>query len=160
MRKLSAVLVVLAFAAYAGNAAKEVAVGAAPSTTQDGVTLVNAIGCRCSIHVDAGTGNVNRKGFAPSGWSLYPWYYDSANGWTEGASSLRCSPNARLDGGVITAFACPDLEPLASFGRLACSSFGPTGHDGGTGADALTDAGTGPQPVVRTECWGPSLVGP
>lgn len=158
MRAFAFAALVLAGVALAGNAVKEVAVGAAPVTSQDGVTLGNAIGCRCSIHVDAGTGNVNRKGLAASGWYIYPWYYDLATGWTEASSSLRCQPNARLDGGLIFSFACPDMEPLARFGRLACSSFGPTGYDGGTGADSLSDAGTGPQPVVRTECWGPQVV--
>jgi hypothetical protein len=160
MRKLSLVVVTLAFAAWAGNSVSEVRPGAAPSKSTDGVTLGNAVGCRCSIRVDSGTDNVNRKGFAPSGWSLYPWYYDINLGWVEGNSTLRCAAEARLDGGLITAFVCPDMTPAARFGRLACASFGPTGHDAGTGADSIADGGTGPQPIVRTECWGPNLVGP
>jgi hypothetical protein len=160
MKRLLAVALVVCGVAWAGNAAKDVAVGAAPVSSLDGVTLGNAVGCRCSIRVDAGTAaaTIGSRGFAPSGWSLYAWYYDSTLGWVEGNSDLRCAAEARLDAGNIRAFVCPDIVPAARFGRLACASFGPTGHDGGTGADMYTDAGAGPQPRVRTECWGPNLV--
>jgi hypothetical protein len=56
------------------------------------------------------------------------------------------------------------MEPLASFGRVFVSKLGnPARVDAGTGADWITDSGTGvdspvpgPQPVYRIECWGPS----
>jgi hypothetical protein len=148
----------LALAAYAGRQGKDAAVGAAPSASTDGVPLDNVVGCRCSIRVDAGTDAVGSNGFASTGWKLYPWYYDEKLAiWSQANSSLHCSAEARLDGGLIRAFVCPDIVPTARFGRIACSSWGITGYDGGSGADLISDAGVGPQPKVRTECWGPAV---
>jgi hypothetical protein len=67
-----------------------------------------------------------------------------------------CPVSAKLDGGKILEFVCPDFEPLARYGRLACSGYGIVGADAGTGAALKTDGGSR-DAVVRTECWGPNM---
>lgn len=170
MKRLAFVAVVLAGAlALAGTTFKDTT-GAPPNplgpsdfAARQGVSLANAVGCRMSVRVDAGHNLLmdagsevyGHDGLAPSGWRLVPWYYDSANGWVEAQTSLHCAVEARLDGGKIHNVVCPDLIPAARFGRITVSKFGVVGYDGGTGADLLEDAGPGPAPKYRIECWGP-----
>lgn len=172
MRNL--VLVFVATAALAGTRYRDTT-GAPPSplgpsataSARNGVSLADAVGCRMSVRVDAGTagqGITGADGLAQTGLVLMPWYYDDALGWVEGDSSLRCSVAARPDAGIIRAFVCPDLVPAARFGRIAISKLGVAARtDGGTGADWVTDAGTGaaqpsgPLPQYRIECWGPNV---
>lgn len=158
-RILVALGLTVAVVAYAGNSFKDT-LGNRPVTTLDGVTLGNAVGCRCTARIDAGTTTIGTQGFASSGWKIVPWYYDATlAAWVESQSSLHCTPEARLDAGVIRQIVCPDYTPSARFGRLSCAKYGPAGADAGTGADWIADGGVGPQPVFRTECWGPALTG-
>lgn len=156
--------VLFAAVALAGRVAKDTngqppnPSGSGPLAATLGVKLEGAVGCRCSIRLDAGDDpNAGVDGFAASGWRMVPYYYDDALGWVESASSLHMQPNARLDGGRIRQFVFPDLEPLASFGRISCVTYGPVGYDGGSGRDLRNDGGNGALPLVRTECWGPSM---
>jgi hypothetical protein len=154
MKRIAFVGAVLAAAlAIAGNDSKETA-GTAPATSLDGVSMVNAIGCRCTVVVpDAGSNTIGADGLAASGWRVVPWYSGPNVPWTESPSSLHCQPAARLDGGRIRSLVCPDYEPLASYGRMSCAKYGIVGYDGGVGADWLADGGYGPVPVFRTECF-------
>ena len=131
-----------------------------------GIPLANAVGCRMSVRVDGGDlgqGITGADGLAQTGLKLQPWYYDPMLGWVEGDSSLQCSVATRPDAGIIRAFVCPDLVPAARFGRIFVSKLGnPARIDAGTGADWVIDSGTGlaqptgPLPMYRIECWGPS----
>jgi hypothetical protein len=134
-----------------------------------GIRLNDAVGCRMSVRVDAGEigqGIKGADGLAQTGLTIMPWYYDATLGWVEGDSSLRCNVAARPDAGIIRNFVCPDIVPAARFGSIMVSKLGnPARIDAGTGADWITDAGTGvatpvpgPQPLYRVECWGPNVV--
>ncbi len=48
------------------------------------------------------------------------------------------------DGGTRPGYVCPDLQPLALFGRIAAHSYGLVWSDGGV-------------PKTRLECFGPAL---
>lgn len=138
--------------AFAGTRAKDNSNGAVPTTclnisTGPWVSLSNATGCRMSARTDAGHIAIAGK--------MVPYYCQKqADGTsialpTEGAPGTHCTITARLDGGLATGFVCPDLEPLASFGYVAATSYGMTNRDGG--ADNF---------ILRMECWGPELTGP
>jgi hypothetical protein len=162
MRAALAIGVLVGLAAYAGTQGAAVVAGAggpAPAASSSlGVDLGSVVGCRCSLILDAGNDNVvGRNGFNATGY-VVPFYYDAHTLWTEGNSSLRCAIEAKLDGGKILGQTCPDIPVAARFGRILCAGYGITGQDAGTGADQLVDAGPGPQPIVRTDCWGPNLV--
>lgn len=139
----------IAFIAVAGTRAKDSA-GAAPTATTDGVGMGDAVGCRASIRVDGG-------GTIGTGTKLVYHYYDPVLLWSESTSALTCTVTARADGGTRSAYVCPDLEPLARFGRVAVSNFGLIGSDGGTGFGLGTDGGYNVAPVTRIECWGSSI---
>ena len=158
-RLLPSGAVLAAALAFAGTAGRNHPVGIGPTTAQpalQGISLGEAVGCRCSLFVDAGTAAVGQRGFNATGY-LVPYYYDNANGLVESQSSLHCAIAAKLDGGLIRNVICPDLVVAARFGRILCTGYGIKGQDAGSGADQLPDSGPGPQPVVRTECWGPNL---
>ena len=149
----------LAAYALAGQQGVDYTPGIAPTISSSstlGVSLAGAVGCRCSIRVDAGTNAIGSDGFNATGY-LVPFYYDPSNYWVEGQSSLHCAMAAKLDGGRIRQQVCPDIPVAARFGRVLCTGYGIKGYDAGTGADLIADSGVGPQPVVRTECWGPTL---
>lgn len=162
MRLLFAAAVLVGALALAGTQRKDSngvppsPLGPSAQAERLGVPMEGAVGCRCSIRLDAGVDAVGSEGLSASG-KLVPWYYDPWIGWVESKSSLHCSLSAKVDGGTIRQFVCPDMEPLAAFGRLACAKFNVFGVDGGTGADLISDAGAGPAPVVQTSCWGPGL---
>lgn len=161
MKRLAfACAVLLAAVAIAGQAARD-SHGNIPSfpATAYGVTLAGATGCRCTARIDGGVADtIGSLGFASSGWKIIPYYYDDALGtWVESASGLHCSPAARADAGLIRQVVCPDMEPLAAFGRVACVKWGAAGFDAGSGADLINDGGIGQLPKFRTECWGPSM---
>lgn len=165
MKRLAFVGVVLAAAyALAGTVGRDTNgeppsdLGPSANAATKGVTLNGAIGCRCSIRLDAGDDpNAGVDGIAASGWRMVPYYYNDSLGWVEPLTALHQLPNARLDGGRIRKMVFPDLEPLASFGRISCVTYGPVGYDGGSGRDLRNDGGNGDLPKVRTECWGPSM---
>ena len=154
-RALFTGLALAALAAFAGTRAKESA-GAVPALladggTTDGVTLADSIGCRASVRVADG-GTIN-------GGTLASFYYDPVLGWVRSATSLDCTlqANKLLDGGAPAAQVCPDSEPLARFGRWAVASTGLVGADGGTPNGVGVDGGSNVSPVVRVECWGPTI---
>ena len=155
--------VLFAAVAIAGQVGRDGTVSSPSNSvpaTSVGVTLNGAIGCRCSIRVpDAGTNVIGADGLAATGY-IVPWYKDdSLPVWTQAARgvALSCPIQAKLDGGIIRQYVCPDFEPLASFGRIYCGGYGILGYDGGSGQDWIADGGVGPAVVVRTECWGPSM---
>lgn len=139
--------------AIAGTRKKDRSAATAPTVDGDGISLADSIGCRMSARVDGG-GNLN------SG-TLIPMYKDTSGGaisdWQESASSLWCTIAPMADGGLRSAFPCPDMEPLARYGLISVKGYAVKGLDGGTGAALLSDAGTGTQPVLRVECWGPAI---
>ena len=140
----------IALGALAGTRAKESA-GAVPTAATDGVALNGAVGCRISIRVvDGGTIN---------GGTLALYYYDANLGWVRSASALDCAleANKAADGGAPSAQACADVEPLARFGRLAAVALNVTGSDGGTPNGFAAGGGQTVAPVVRVECFDPSL---
>lgn len=137
MRKLLLALV-LPVLAWAGTRAKESG-STPPTATTDGVNLSEVAGCRASVRVDAGT-------LGTSGKVLF-WYYDAVLGWVESDSALHCTVTATSnDGGTRMAYVCPDLQPAATFGRIAAQSYAVLASDGGP-LDVRT----------RIECWGPGL---
>lgn len=143
-------VVVCAAVAWAGSRASDSA-GAQPSAATDGVSLHRAQGCRMSVRVyDGGTLN---------GGKLLAWYYDSVLGWVRASTALDCTLEANKlpDAGAPAAQVCPDLEPLAQFGRLGAQSSALVGADGGTPNGLGSDGGRNQAPVVRVECWGPEL---
>lgn len=112
----------LAAFAFAGSRARESG-SAPPTATTDGVSMVVATGCRVSVRVDAGSLTAG---------TIIVSYYDPVLGWVESASTMHCVVAAtRLDGGVRTTYVCPDIQPVASFGRIAAHSYGITQDDGG-----------------------------
>lgn len=140
MRKIFfAVTAILALGAYAGTRAKESMGTTIPSASTDGVSLSEVTGCRISVLLDAGT--------LGTGGTLVMNYYDPVLGWVESASSINCTVTATtIDGGTRRAYVCPDIEPLALYGRVAAYAYGVTAVDGGAG-----------DLRVRTECFGPNL---
>jgi hypothetical protein len=153
MKNLLPVVAVLALAlavgASAGTRAKDKST-ATPTVAGDGVPLADSVGCRMSARVDGG-GNLDQG-------SLIPYYRDTPIAeWTPAASSLWCTVAPLPDGGLRSSFVCPDMEPLARFGLVSVGQFGLKGRDGGSGAAALADAGPSSQPILRIECWGPSI---
>ncbi len=166
---LTAALAVGATRAKDFNGNPPALLGPSDAAESLGVRLNDAVGCRMSVRVDAGLvgqGIKGADGLAQTGLKLQPWYYDSSLGWVEGDSSLQCTVATRPDAGIIRAFVCPDLIPAARFGSIMVSKLGnPARVDAGTGADWITDSGTGvdtpvpgPQPLYRVECWGPNVV--
>ena len=152
MRKLSLMIAGLcALAAWAGTRAKDSS-GAQPSAASDGVSLNDSIGCRASVRVTDG-GTIN-------GGKLLAWYYDPVLGWVRASTLLDCSLEANKlpDGGAPSAQVCLDFEPAARFGRIGFQSSSLVGADGGSpnGFDG-TDGGQHVAPVVRVECWGPTI---
>ncbi len=129
---------VLAVAAFAGTRKAESA-AAPPSGATAGVAISSqTTGCRASVYNDAGTINTG-------GQILYS-YYDPTVGWVQSASTLNCTVSATTaDGGTRTAFVCPDLQPVANFGRIAAQTYGVIWSDGGTGK-------------TRIECFDPTLL--
>jgi hypothetical protein len=162
VKQLALVALVLAGAALAGSQGynRQLQVGGpAPSAAATlGVTLAESVGCRCTVFIDAGVADdVGRDGLNPTGY-VTPFFYSPQTLWVEGNSSLRCNIEAKSDGGKILGQVCPDIPVAARSGRIMCAGYGTQGKDAGTGADQLSDAGFGPAPVVRTECWGPNLI--
>lgn len=164
MRGLALCGVLVAVTAFAATRAYESGVAPASNTASPltiGVDMANAVGCRCSLHIDAGlVDDVGRRGLLAQGYIATEYYDKSTVKWVESPRSLAlaCPIQSKLDAGLILEALCPDAQPLASFGRLHCYGIGIVGEDAGSGADQLSDAGPGPQPVVRTECWGPGFV--
>lgn len=131
-----AVVALFALVAWAGTRAKESA-AAPPSASTDGVALSEVTGCRASVYNDGGTIN--------TGGTILLSYYDSAVGWIESDSSLRCTVTATIaDGGTRAGYVCPDIQPLGQFGRIAAHSYGIVWSDGGV-------------PKTRLECFGALL---
>lgn len=158
MKRLGLVsLVLLAAVAFAGSQHASYpanAGGPAESASASlGVDLGYKTGCRCILYVDAGTDWTGHDGFDDTGY-VVPYFYEPKSLWVESASSLHCSVAAKLDGGKIRQVVCPDIPVAARTGRILCTGYGIKGADGGTGADLISDAGIGPAPVVRTQCWG------
>lgn len=143
MKKTLAAALVSLFAvslAYAGSRAKETT-GNPPTLATDGVNLAEVEGCRISVRsTDGGTIN---------GGTLRQWYYDSVLGWVPSNSSLDCSlDSARLlDAGAPSGQVCPDVIPLAKFGRMSVEA----------NAVRNFDAGTVPGITTRVECWGRNI---
>lgn len=149
MRRLFPLFIALvAFVAVAGSRAKE-SDGTVPSASTDGVSIADSVGCRASVHVDGGNVNTGAK--------LIYHYYDAVTLWNESASTLACTVTARADAGTRVSYVCPDLEPLARFGRVGVSLYGMVGIDGGTPNGVGADGGQNLTPVARIECWGPSI---
>lgn len=142
--------VLLAWLAWAGSRANE-STGAVPSLATDGVSLNDSEGCRLSVReADGGTLN---------GGTLAVWYYDARLGWVRSASALDCvlESNKLADGGAPSAQVCPDLQPLARFGRLGVEARGLVGLDGGSPNGLGVDGGANVAPVLRVECWGRAI---
>lgn len=124
-------------AALAGTRARD-SNGAAPTDAGEGVALADSVGCRVSARqTDGGT---------IGGGKMLVHYYDAVNGWTESAQAVHCTVTALTDGGSRSVYVCPDLEPLARYGRIGVSNYGLVN------ASAATTA-----PITRVECWGPAI---
>lgn len=138
MRNIAIIAVLFAVVAWAGTRAKESA-SAPPSAATDGVNLSAVTGCRASIKLDAGT--------IGTGGKIIISYYDAVLGWVESDSSIHCTVVATTnDGGTRQGYVCPDLQPIAQFGRIGAHAYGVLAIDGGPG-DIRT----------RLECFGPEL---
>lgn len=136
MRYFTIAVVLLTLAAFAGTRAKE-SRAAPPSASTDGVALSETTGCRASLYEDGGTINTGGK--------ILFLYYDAVVGWVQSDSTIQCTVSAtQADGGTRTGYVCPDLQPLATYGRIAAQSYGVIWSDGGV-------------PKVRIECFGPTL---
>lgn len=108
------------------------------------LTSMSTANCRMSVHVDGG-GNIQ------SG-RLVPFYCDDVlTEPVELPSAQHCTIAARLDAGLRTGYAC-DILPGTQIGWIMTTGYNVAGLDAGSGAAVLPDAGTGPQPVFRTEC--------
>lgn len=128
--------VVTCLVAFAGTRAKESA-AQAPTATTDGVSLSEVTGCRASVRVDAGT--------LATGGKILISYYDPVLGWVQSDSSLHCTVAATSDdGGTRTSYVCPDMQPLAQYGRIAAQSTGVTSSGGAA-------------VKTRIECFGATL---
>ncbi len=149
MRKLAAIVVVVAGVVSAGLAfggtRSWTSLGAQPNDAGQGVDLSDVVGCRMSAYLtDGGT---------IGGGTLQWWYSDPPKPWSPGDAVFDCARTAgryTLDGGSPSVFVCPDLEPLARYGKVAAVAINLTSGDGGVATGA----------VVESKCWGPTVNGP